>query len=96
MTLQGAIQQLHDIRCDDNFPFYYKPAIDKVIETILTDAQEVRRGRWEDRWFCSNYSGYDYGMNCSVCGKPTHRQLAEKMPPYCPNCGAKMEGEQNG
>lgn len=57
----------------------------------IVDVQEVRHGRWVDRWFCSNYSGYDYGMNCSVCGKPTHRQLVEKMPPYCPNCGAKME-----
>lgn len=53
----------------------------------------VRHGRWIDRWFCSNYSGYDYGMTCSVCGKPMYRQLAEKMPPYCPNCGSRMDLE---
>lgn len=53
----------------------------------------ILHGEWKGKFFCSNYSGYDYGMNCSVCGKPTHRQLAEKMPPYCPNCGARMVNE---
>lgn len=62
-------------------------------EWSAADVQEVRHGRWVDMWFCSNYSGYDYGMNCSVCGKPMHRQLAEKMPPFCPNCGSRMDLE---
>ena len=52
---------------------------------------EVKHGRWIKREYCSNYSGYDYGMKCSVCGKPLYRQLSEKMPNYCPNCGAKMD-----
>lgn len=63
-----------------------------LVEAVpAEDVQEVRRGEWAFKFYCGNMSGYDYGMNCSVCGKPTHRQFAEKMPPYCPNCGAKME-----
>ena len=58
------------------------------------DVQEVKHGRWIKREYCSNYSGYDYGMKCSVCGKPLYRQLSEKMPNYCPNCGARMDGKE--
>ena len=79
MTLQGAIQQLHDMRSDDNFPFYYRPAIDKVIETILTDAQEVRRGRWERR---------GYHLHCSCCD-----WSADLATPHCPGCGAYLGGD---
>ena len=93
MTLQGAIQQLHDMRSDDNFPFYYKPAIDKVIETILTDAQEVRRGRWvETGMLYRDTRGINslfYGKRCSVCN-----EISDYKPHYCPNCGARMEGEE--
>ncbi len=53
--------------------------------------RELHYGRWIKREYCSNYSGYDYGMRCSVCGKPLYRQFAEKMPPFCPNCGASMD-----
>ena len=59
--------------------------------TPTADVAEVKHGEWVFKFYCSNMSGYDYGMTCSVCGKPTHRQFAEKMPPFCPNCGAKMD-----
>lgn len=55
------------------------------------DVAEVKHGKWVFKFYCGNMSGYDYGMTCSVCGKPTHRQFAEKMPPFCPNCGTRMD-----
>ena len=55
------------------------------------DVQEIKRGEWMFKFYFENMSGYDYGMSCSVCNKPTYRQFAEKMPNYCPNCGAKMD-----
>lgn len=93
MTLQGAIQQLQDMRSDDNFPFYYRPAIDKVIETILTDAQEVRRGRWIE----SEIENEKYV--CSVCGGACwyydyEGDVAKSN--FCPNCGADMRETKNG
>ena len=62
------------------------------------DVRPVVRGKWIDRWYCSNMSGYEYAMKCSVCENPTYRiSLAEKMPNYCPNCGADMrEVEHDG
>lgn len=38
--------------------------------------------RWENRWICSE-CGYKWFFEC-----------ARGM--YCPNCGAKMEGESDG
>ena len=79
MTIQGAIQQLHDMRCNEKFPIYYKPAIDEVIKTIVADAQEVRHGRWERR---------GYHLHCSCCDWST--DLAT---PYYPGCGAYLGGD---
>lgn len=62
-----------------------------LLERCSVDVQEVRHGEWVFKFYCGNMSGYDYGMNCSVCGKPMYRQFAEKMSPYCQNCGAKMD-----
>ena len=62
------------------------------LEIAPVDAMEVVHGRWElrqhpNKWFYPEY-------RCSVCGRWKH-QLAyehENMN-YCPNCGAKMDGE---
>lgn len=75
----------------------YNAAISDACRSVdampAADVVEVRHGEWVFKFYCGNMSGYDYGMNCSVCGKPTHRQFAEKMPPYCPNCGSRMDLE---
>ena len=49
------------------------------------DVSTVRHGRWE----C--------GKPCPVCGRDRFDGLdadiwADWEPPYCPNCGAKMDG----
>ena len=55
---------------------------------------EQKTGKWIDKWYCSNMSGYEYAMKCSECGKPTYRiSFAEPMPNYCPNCGVRMVEE---
>ena len=52
------------------------------------DVAPVRHGRWE----CNK--------PCPVCGGDRFEGLdadiwADWEPPYCPNCGAKMDGELN-
>lgn len=73
---------------------YGKPTIDydsgvKVLEWIdktpTIDAVPVRYGQWE----CQK--------PCPVCGEDRFKGLdadiwADWEPPYCPNCGAKMNG----
>ena len=66
--------------------------IDMILNAILhhvptVDAVEVVHGHWiwcgADRW--------NDAYACSVCGK-----MAMDDGNYCPNCGAKMDGDGNG
>lgn len=55
-------------------------------EKKSADVAPMRHGRWE----C--------GKPCPVCGEDRFKGLdadirADWEPPYCPNCGAKMDGE---
>ena len=63
----------------------FKKAIKKMPKGITVDVSPVPRGRWE----CQK--------SCPVCGEDRFKGLdadiwADWEPPYCPNCGAKMDG----
>ena len=89
-----------DFVIDANFEggatlLYCDDVVDRLSAIPAADVRENKRGKWEGKWYCSNMSGYEYAMNCSECGKPTYRaSLSEKMPNFCPNCGADMREEQ--
>ena len=53
---------------------------------ISEDVVEVKHGEWVGGKF-DDYSG-EYEEQCSNCKKYS-REYAR---PYCPNCGAKMDG----
>ena len=60
------------------------------------DAEPVRHGTWE---MCRKTIKTDFATltgtypTCSLCG---HAEFGmDKSTPYCPNCGAKMDGEDN-
>ena len=62
----------------------------KLIEDAPTvDAVEVVHGRWEYRMVDPDYRYYKH--ECSICGFD-----GEDFYRYCPNCGAKMDGDGNG
>ena len=54
----------------------------KPTDFPAADVAEVRHGRWEF------IGGYGYQYRCSVCVT-----CAERKTKFCPNCGAKMDGE---
>lgn len=92
MTLKGAIDQLVELRDHALMPKFFRPYFDKVIETIISDAVSVKNGQWK----CSD-DMYETAI-CSCCGWDTtepyeHIRLWFK---FCPNCGARMGGEQDG
>lgn len=59
--------------------------IDIIREAPTIDAVEVVHGRWV---YEKTYQGMKYV--CSECG-----EIPECFEPnYCPNCGAKMDGER--
>lgn len=55
-------------------------------------AEPVRHGKWSFKGYGYDRSGIHYPFwdryTCSVCGKESDNT------PYCPYCGAKMDGEQ--
>ena len=66
----------------------FKRAIKKIPKGIIVDVSPVRHGRWID--------GDQY---CPICRKDKFRGLdadvwSDWKPDYCPNCGAKMDGER--
>ena len=65
----------------------YSFAIDRIASAPTIDAVHVKHGWWvvytdEDEYAFSEY------FKCSICGA-THYTDDN----YCPNCGAKMDGE---
>jgi hypothetical protein len=65
---------------------------DKECIRVVFKRAEVKHSRWE------NISGFDV---CNICGtspaycepKPNN---PKGYPPYCHNCGAKMDGKKEG
>ena len=58
---------------------------------------EERKGKWireTKHYKDSEQEFYYYEERCSECG--TKRKIGWAEVRYCPNCGAKMEGEENG
>jgi len=44
MTIGGALSDLNDLFNADDIPFYYKPAIKAVMDTIALDSFEIPTG----------------------------------------------------
>lgn len=67
-------------------------AIDRISK-ISADVVEVRHGHWIEHTVKPDWLEDDVEVfyNCSECGS-SHWSI---IPPYCPNCGAKMDGERS-
>ena len=61
-------------------------SVEDVKNAPTVDAVEVVHGRWIPQYPTSAFIGH-----CSVC-----KTLASLDWNYCPNCGAKMDGDGNG
>lgn len=71
-----------------------------ISEAPTIEAEPVVHGRWK-RYTDEKFMGYDsrgrikyrkyYSYECTCCGE---NRLSR--PNYCPNCGAKMDGDGNG
>lgn len=76
-------------------------------QRYFTDVQPVKRGYWKDIMM-SEATGWDLSLTggrdavletvCSVCGDccAFGGDGEDYLSPYCPNCGARMEGDTNG
>ena len=80
-----------------NDPLLKQIAFNLLNKLPRADATEVVHGEWE-------IIEDDYlslvELKCSVCGESYGFEYFEDVTPqnyhYCPNCGAKMDGDMNG
>lgn len=63
----------------------YSEVLQVIAEADTVDAVEVVHGQWDAVF---EYEDFQYA-HCSVCKK-----RSEYMTKFCPNCGAKMDGEE--
>ena len=59
---------------------------DEIEDAPAADVAPVRHGRW--------MFGGDGIVECSVCNETYDVNMLPRN--YCPNCGAKMDGDANG
>lgn len=72
-----------------------------AIRSAIEELEERKTGRWEFVSYGDGLGNY----HCSECraiassyfvGNLVNRHWEYKLTKYCPNCGAKMEGADNG
>ena len=72
------------------------PRFNKVIPKVIMDIQsERKKGKW-----VKHVTGHNIYYDCSRCSyiapwMETADAILWEMTNYCPNCGARMEGEQD-
>ena len=91
MTAKEAEKILFNIadyvEFDEDYGVLFRaPLVDATVRAVKALREEVVHGRW-------TYTDgeYEIYMICSECGWDSDFRTN-----YCPNCGAKMDGDGNG
>ena len=80
-----------DVLIDDlihNRSFYPALVSSAIKNTPTADVVEVRHGEWKKK----SVGNLVTHMQCSICGD--YEAIRYQHMNYCPNCGAKMDGER--
>ena len=72
-------------------PFYEADKVCEILEAAptITYADLVPHGRWERVIPSKSAAKWSSKVSCSVCHKAGYERYN-----FCPNCGAKMEGQK--
>ena len=82
---EALLNELKEERKKGNFVFTSK-WIKEIMDNLpAADVVEVKRGEWQK---LRRIQGVKYYM-CSLCS-----EMAKNEHNYCPNCGAKMDGNE--
>ena len=80
---------------DQSFGEVSTPFVVREIRNFPTaDVAEVKHGEWKP------VTGGLYGWKCNLCDEHIYvnrkSNVNRYLYPYCPNCGAKMDGKEKG
>ena len=74
---------------DDAYGQGWDDALCSIEHIPAADVAPVVHGRWEMRpTGMATDTGPEYKAYCTVCNEPNKQY----QPPFCPHCGAKMDG----
>ena len=83
---EKALKAVEDIVCDADDA---ERTCDRIIDIPAADVAPIRHGSWKEDYY-GEAGGYTFfNVVCNCCGY----DMGEKMTPFCPNCGTKMDGE---
>lgn len=91
-ALMEQADMTKDTKSDVRVSEFFVSAACAILRMHAVDAEPVRRGNWEKRTYWIGSFGENQ-MVCSECGKKYGFHAPYN---YCPNCGAKMDGENDG
>ena len=76
-------------RANEHFIFGIESVLEYVENLPAADVAPVVHGWWEMRpTGMATDTGPEYKAYCTVCNEPNKQY----QPPFCPHCGAKMDG----
>ena len=80
----------------EDIPIIFEDLEFDIQHMIPEDVAPVRHGRWISWEDAGNFIPSPDRHECSVCHDAAQVLVngIELLSPYCPNCGAKMDGEQ--
>ena len=64
----------------------------KVADAPTIEAEPVKHGRWHD---CYQIDEFHYIRICSECANRNVFHKYDSVGNYCPNCGARMDGDSD-
>lgn len=79
-----------DIHCDEYYGEGVQRAIEEAVKVPIVDAVPVVHGKWKP--IKASIYPYGFDVRCSECGCAILGGVNGWN--YCPNCGAKMDGEK--
>ena len=87
ISRQDAIDAIMEEPSEARYPSWYAEKIKK-----LPSAQ--RKGKWIRENIVLTSTPPQYQWHCSGCGRLARGFSTEILTDFCPNCGAKMRGEE--
>ena len=73
------------VMCNGDYKEALKMLFDKIESIPAADVRPVKHGKWEE---CGGVGGGWHFWRCTNCGAVDYKEFY-----FCPNCGAKMDGE---
>ena len=82
--------RMGQIPCDEYGLYLLADVAEYVAKMPTIEAEPVKHGEWRGWGKGGTYHYENYGT-CSVCHEDA--EIGTKYRNYCPNCGARMDGE---